>query len=460
MKKLYIAACAALLVGATACENNRDANLTEAYVYIVNEGYQVAEFYDLDKEPEASIAIHRSGYFESNATVTAAIDLEALAEYNTANGTSYEALAEGTYWLTDTEVALNGSERSGVIGVGFDFETIAALAEGHNYVVPVRISSDAKLNEKKSVVLVSPIVKPSEIFFMPNREETVKWSASSAYVYTKELTISVPFENPIDCTITLDTSKEQLLNFGKYLNVAPAEAFTIVGEPVLMAGQSQVKVTLEVDLSMLPSNTYRCSIPVVMTANSENYAINSDNKYMLLHLQQDGVTPVIVDAGNRTSTWVLHECNSCQNMNTPNSYMCMIDGDASTFWHSGYNGSAVIAEVISCSKDTPYIVGWDMGKAHNLVGVELTRRDYQDFVAGYIEVSFDGYEWIKVVDFDHIAQCGGDKTLVGPFYYDFSGDANVQYVRLCVTNCQRNTSVAQYANMAELNVYEVKLANE
>ncbi|MBQ5635239.1 MAG: chitobiase, partial [Alistipes sp.] len=70
MKKLYIAACAALLVGATACENNRDANLTEAYVYIVNEGYQVAEFYDLDKEPEASIAIHRSGYFESNATVT------------------------------------------------------------------------------------------------------------------------------------------------------------------------------------------------------------------------------------------------------------------------------------------------------------------------------------------------------------------------------------------------------
>ena len=460
MKKLYIAACAALLVGATACENNRDANLTEAYVYIVNEGYQVAEFYDLDKEPEASIAIHRSGYFESNATVTAAIDLEAIAKYNAENGTSYEALTEGTYWLTESEVAINGSERTGIIGVGFDYETIAALTDGHNYVVPVRITSDAKVNESKSLVLISPILKPAEVFFMPNREETVKWSSSSAYVYKKELTISVPFDNPIDCTITLDTSKAQLKNFDKYLNYAPEEAFTIVGEPVLMAGQSQVKVTLEVDLSKLPENTYRCSIPVVMTANSEKYAINSDNRYILLHLQQDGVTPVKVDAGDRQSIWTMHECNSCHTMGTPNSYWCMIDGNAETFWHSGYSSSSVIADVISCSKDNPYIVAWDMGKAHNLVGVELLRRNYKDYVAGYIEVSFDGYDWTKVADFDHITQCNGDQTLVGPFYYEFSGDANVQYVRVCVTNCARGTAAAQYANIAELDVYEVKLATE
>ena len=98
-----------------------------------------------------------------------------------------------------------------------------------------------------------------------------------------------------------------------------------------------------------------------------------------------------------------------------------------------------------------------MGKAHNLVGVELLRRNYQDYVAGYIEVSFDGYDWTKVADFDHITQCNGNKTLVGPFYYEFSGDANVQYIRICVTNCQRGSAVAQYANIAEFNVLEINL---
>ena len=47
--------------------------------------------------------------------------------------------------------------------------------------------------------------------------------------------------------------------------------------------------------------------------------------------------------------------------------------------------------------------------------------------------------------------------MVGPFTYEFTGDANVQYVRVCVTNCTRNTTVAQYANIAEFNVLEVKL---
>ena len=137
----------------------------------------------------------------------------------------------------------------------------------------------------------------------------------------------------------------------------------------------------------------------------------------------------------------------------------MIDGDNSTYWHSAYNTSHFIAENIKCSKENPYVVAWNLEAEHNLVGVEITRRDYQDFIAGYVEVSEDGYNWQKVASFDHITQCGGDKTLVGPHKYEFTGDAYVQYVRVCVTNCARGTAVQPYANIVEFNVLEVKLAD-
>ena len=462
MRKLYIAICTALMLGTVACVNNRDANLTEPYVYIVKDGFQVAEFYDLDHEPTAVVNIHRSGYFAEDAVVNVAVDPTAIDEYNEANGTSYQALTEGTFWLVNETVNITSDIRTAAVKVGFDYETIAALEANHNLVVPIRISSSSNLNKDKSIVLISPTMLPAEIFFMPNRQEVVKWSSSSAYFYERKLTVSVPFNNPMDCDITLDTSLNAFNRFGdgSYLNACPRDAYEIVGEPVLLAGQSKLELTLRVDLSKLPTNTYRCSIPVVMTANSENYVINAANQYMLIHLQQDGVVPTIVDEGDRRNKWSLWECNSAHGnvTATQNNYNHMIDGDVSTYWHSGYNTSSFIAENISCSKENPYIVAWDLQTEHNLVGVSITRRSYQDYIVGYVQVSADGYTWQNVASFDHITQCGGDLTLVGPFTYEFTGDANVQYVRVCVTNCARGTTAAQYANIAEFNVLEVKLA--
>ncbi|MBQ7855886.1 MAG: DUF1735 domain-containing protein [Alistipes sp.] len=462
MKKLYIAACVALLMGATACENNRNANLTEAHVYIVNDGFQVAEFYDLDHEPAAKVSVHRSGFFEESATVTAAIDLDAIAEYNAANGTQYEALTEGTYWLNNEEVVISGAERTGVLSVGFDYDTIAALPEGHNYVVPVRISSETKVNEAKSLVLLSPSMLPAEIFFMPNHEETVKWSEGSTTIFEKTMTVSVPFNNPIDCTVTLDTSDNFFKTFKKYINACPAEAYEIVGDNVLAAGESELKLKLRVDLSKIPSDMLFCAIPVVLTANSENYVINQDNRYMLIHLQKDGViaSKLVDGGGDRTSIWTLLECNSAQGLTGQGSWNNMIDGDYATYWNSAWKSGQY--GKVGLSETDPYIVAWDMGQPHNLVAIELTRRNYtsrQDVSVGYVEVSADGVNWKWVAEWDHVTQCGDDKTANGPFRYEFCSNANVQYVRICVTKSLHNNSAATDCNMAELNVYELDSSN-
>ena len=457
MKKLYIAICAALLVGAMGCQTNREANLPDAVLYIVNNGLVEAKFYDLDLEPTAEVSVHRSGFFESDATVSAFVDNEAIEAYNAANGTTYKAFGENAYQLLTDQVSINGAERTGIIKVAFDYDTIAALTNEHEYVVPVRITSSNEVNTEKDLVLIRPTMLPAEIFFEANKEETVKWVASAPYQYTREITVSVPFENPDDCTFTFDTSNEVLQSFGKYLNLAPADCYSIEGEPTLVAGKSEVKLTLKIDLSKLPTNTYRCSLPLVLSSNSHNYAINNEHRYLLVHLQQDEVVTSVVDSGNRTNIWSLYECNSCQSTGTE-YYMNMIDGNTSTYWHSAWKAGNCINDKTTCSEEDPFIVAWNMGAVHNLVGVELTRRNYQDYIIGHIDVSFDGYDWIKVVDFDHNAECGGVASAVGPYYYDFSGDAAVQYIRVCVTKCYRGANVAHNANVAELNVYEVKLA--
>lgn len=460
MKKLYIILCAVLAL-ALSCQNNRDNNLTEAHIYIVNSGLQSVEFYDLDAEPTASVAIHRSGYFAVDATVNVEVSEQALIDYNTANGTDYQMLDEQAYVVSTQTVAISKDSRVGNVEVKFDYDTVAALADGHKYVVPLVISSDLAVTEGKEVVLLSPKMLPAEIFFVPNMVETVLWSKESAGKWKRDLKVTVPFVNPTDVTITLDTSMaafEAISQGAKaWYNLAPAEAFQIIGDTTLVAGSSELTFTLEVDLTKLPS-VYRCSIPVVMTANSENYAINKQNFYYLLNLQQDGVATTVVDAGDRRDKWVLYECNSCHGniTATNNNYLHMIDGDATTFWHSGYNSSSFINDNIKCSADNPYIVAWNLGTPHTLVAVELTRRDYHDYIVGYVEVSEDGYTWSKVASFDHIAECGGLQYLVGPYRYELNGDAAVQYVRVCVTNCQRGTAAATYANIVEFNLYEYK----
>lgn len=442
--------------------NNREANLIPAHIYIVNSGLQDAEFYDLEHEPKANIAIHRSGYFATSATVTAQVDMQALTDYNTLNGTDYQILPEGSYQLVDNMLTIDEQHRGGNFEVYFDYDTIAALDKEHKYVVPVTITSDIEVTADKQAVLLRPTMLPAEIFFSTNRVETVKWSKESAGIWSCNLKVRVPFVNPTDLTVTLDSSNAALEVLTKddnsWYNLAPADAYTLKGETTLLAGASELIVTLEVDLSKLPS-VYRCSIPVVMTANSENYAINPDNYYYLLHLQQDGVVPTLVDAGDRRGVWSLWECNSCHGTMTAtnNNYNHMIDNNLETFWHSGYNSASYITEVTNCSHSNPYIIAWDMQAEHNLVGVEITRRNYQDFIAGYVEVSKDGYIWYRVTSFDHIAECNGDKTLVGPHRYDFNGDTNVQYVRVCITNCVRNTTPQPYANIVEFNVLEAKM---
>ena len=124
MKKLYIILCAVLALG-VSCQNNRDNNLTEAHIYIVNSGLQSVEFYDLDSEPTASVAIHRSGYFGVDATVNVEVSEQALVDYNSANGTDYQMLdnkciitstGEVVWFKTTRSIRFNAATKLTAVG--------------------------------------------------------------------------------------------------------------------------------------------------------------------------------------------------------------------------------------------------------------------------------------------------------------------------------------------------------
>ena len=456
MKKLYIILCAVLAL-AVSCQNNRDNNLTEAHIYIVNSGLQSCEFYDLDTEPTASVSIHRSGFFSADATVKAEISEQALLDYNEANGTDYQMMDPQHYMLTTESISIGKSERGGTIKVKFDYDAVAALEEGHKFVVPVTISSNLTITEGKELVLLSPKMLPAEIFFAPNRVETIKWNSDSASIWTKKLTISVPFVNPDDCEVVLDTSAAALAEFcekdNAWYNLAPEEAYYITGDTVLAAGASELVVTLNVDLSALPS-VYRCSIPVVLRSTSKNYAINEKNYYYLLHLQQDETYSIM----DRTS-WICDYSNSWHE-NFNNHYK-MIDGDTTTFWEAAYNSSKTDCDEQGGTFRCPFEIVWNLGNVHNLVGVSLTRRaNNADLYTGYVEVSEDNVNWTKVVAFDFISQFAGVdtntiKTSSGPFEYLF-GDKAGQYVKIVITKCSKVNTTCDVAALAEFNVFEYK----
>lgn len=100
MKKFkYIASIfAALGMLSVSCENERDTNLPDAAVYIVNDGLQVSEtFYAVDESAKTPVRIFRSGYFDQTVTASVRLSEKALADYNRANGTDYKLLPEDNY---------------------------------------------------------------------------------------------------------------------------------------------------------------------------------------------------------------------------------------------------------------------------------------------------------------------------------------------------------------------------
>ena len=455
MKNILKVLSVALLVGAVSCENNRNDNLTEPFAYFVNSGLQDARYYDLNREPSFSAHIYRSGYFDAPVELTVSVAESAVEEYNVANGTSYRMLPEEYYTLDRTAVSLPKSERCADIVVSFDYDGILALGSDHDYVLALDLSASVAVNERKSSVLVRPVMIKSEMFFCQNHVEELKLEEQSPKVWTREFTVSLPFENPSDCTFGFDTTQSVLDEYnaahGTKFRIAPSEAFSLEGDFRLPAGVSETTVTLKVDPAKIPDNRH-FAIPVLLESNSCDYTINPDNRLYIMYIKQD-IASVALDR----SGWTLDYANSWHDK-ISNLYM-MLDGSTTTHWEAAYNPSKTDCDEVLGSKAAfhcPFEFVWDFGGEHPLVGVALMRRyNNTDLIAGYFEVSADKETWIKVATFDYITDLADDRKNQGPFRYDFE-EESARYMRVVITDSSNKNSTRDTAAIAEIYAYEVE----
>lgn len=455
MKKIYHALAVALLLCAASCENNRNDNLTEPFAYFVNSGLQEARYYDLDHEPSFRANIYRSGYFDVSADISVAVSDSAIEAYNAANGTSYRPLPEECYTLDRTSVSLSKSERCAAIAVDFDYDGIQSLGVDHDFVLALSLSANIAVNGEKASMLIRPTLIKSEIFFCENHVEELKLEEQSPKVWTREFTVSLPFENPSDCDVVFDTTQSVLDDYnaanGTKYRIAPSEAFSLEGDFRLPAGVSSVGVTLKVDPAKIPDNR-NFAIPVLLAGNSCGYAVNPDNRLYIMYIKQDMLSSPL----DRTA-WTLDYANSWHE-NINNLYK-MIDGSGTTCWEAAYNKSKTDCDEVLGDKAAfhcPFEFIWDFGEVHPLVGVALMRRyNNADLIAGYFEVSEDKQSWHKVASFDYIADLADDNKNQGPFRYDFEEEP-ARYMRVVITDSSNKSDTRDTASIAEIYAYEVK----
>lgn len=85
----------------------------------------------------------------------------------------------------------------------------------------------------------------------------------------------------------------------------------------------------------------------------------------------------------------------------------------------------------------------------------MRRYNNTDLIAGYFEVSADKETWVKVAEFDYIADLADDPKNQGPFRYDFE-EESARYMRVVITDSSNKNSTRDTAAIAEIYAYEVE----
>lgn len=248
MKKIILASLLGLMVGSTACEDNKEEFLSDydTVMYIRNSGVQELTCYVTGEKTLYNMPIVKAGYDEkavSDAQISV-MDEAQLSVYNSENGTDYQLLSSDCYeFTTTTDLTFAADESYKQVGLSFVPENIKAMGTG-NYVLPLVLTSSKSVNEDKSVVFIKPNTVTLQLSMEVGDEEHIFKDGG--------ITISVPLKLQIDnlwdfqakvvldeANSTMDLSKVSLANDGIVdftaggngtLNIQVAELNQITGK--------------------------------------------------------------------------------------------------------------------------------------------------------------------------------------------------------------------------------------
>ncbi|MBO5251936.1 MAG: DUF1735 domain-containing protein [Bacteroidaceae bacterium] len=224
MKKIILASLLGLMIGSTACEDNKEEFLSDydTVMYFRNSGIQELTCYVTGENTDYTLSVVKAGYNDKSISDAKVSVLEAaqLDIYNSENGTDYMVLPENCYTFNgETSLTFTADDMYKLVGVSFKPAEIKALGEG-NYVLPLVLTSSKSVNEEKNVLIVKPTAV-SLVLSMDMEQNTVYSVPRGIGVITIPLKLQI--ENQWDfqvkvsidpATTSMDVSSLSLENDG------------------------------------------------------------------------------------------------------------------------------------------------------------------------------------------------------------------------------------------------------
>lgn len=291
MKKkiLYIPMLFALMLATSSCEDNKGQYLDDykTILYFTNNTETPLTLYKTGTDTEYKVNVFKAGS-DLEASTEVHVDLMNSAEltiYNETNGKSYKALPTNCYSLAESSLlTFDGIENSKSVNVTFKTDEIGKLAEGFDYVLPLKlVDSPDSINSKKNVVFLKPnVVTPKVSFETSGLKQLSIKSLEGQTKFT--LPVSLPFDNQWDFNCTISVDNEALATYNKANNTSyvllPAEAYSLNPKVDFKKGTSSVSTEIVIENSklgykeyVLPLKLSSCSMPTFEIDQTKNVCL-------------------------------------------------------------------------------------------------------------------------------------------------------------------------------------------
>lgn len=356
------------------------------------------------------LPVIKSGKGNHSATVRLSVDESVLAAYNEANGSDYKLMPENCYSLKEGLLSFAEEDYRKSFLIDFDPESLTALGtDGLEYVLPFSLVTDNTdiriTGEDKAKILIKPSVYQPYIGFetpdiyRTGSEFSIKTDDDDVLViYPK---VQVNFYNDWEISYDVEVNSAVLDEYNQSLSAGarnyrllPEGAYTIDRSTCILKQNRDyeyLKITLEEKAFKIDENNYAFgyyALPLKITSVSK-YGVDPDADVTIYPVS---IQPPVMDK----TEWTIEECNSiitdevenASSMDIPDN---LLDNNSNTYWCT-----RAIEPI-----EFPYFVTINLQENCSLyrLGFQLPENEeLGNIKSGYFEVSEDGENWTKVVD--------------------------------------------------------------
>jgi len=422
-----------------SCDEYRDADELDDQLYLQKSGLLEAKVFNWGTFTY-ELPVIKSGKGNHSATVRLSVDESVLAAYNETNGTDYKLMPDNCYSLKEGSLSFTEDDYRKFFLIDFDPASLTDLGnDGLQYILPCLLVTDNAdiriVEEDKAQILIKPSVYQPYIGFetpgiyRTGSEFSIKTDDDDVLViYPK---VQVNYYNDWDISYDVEVNSAALDEYNGSLSAGarkykllPEGAYTIDRSTCILnknRDYEYLKITLEEKAFKVDENNYAFgyyALPLKIASVSK-YGIDPEADVTIYPISIQ--PPVMEKTG-----WTIEECNSiitdevenASSMDIPDN---LLDNNNNTYWCT-----RAIKPI-----EFPYFVTINLQENCSLyrLGFQLPEDEsLGNIKSGYFEVSTDGENWTKIVDWNRKSNLE-DRSME----LDFSMQ-QANYIRFVITD--------------------------